>query len=182
MSDEFDFKALEIRLDKLQAEYAMLASPMSNRAEREARLEKRNFPKDSNPIFEEIAPVYWEATAEQREKIRQIFRNRSYFATTAAFAFAETMAKEITQNRSVGSLRLGLVAISIQNCNQDFRDSSVALGKLCTAAKNVRINPEPYLLEVAAISSEVKSPGGSQPMNAMLTQLAEYYRTNYHQQ
>jgi hypothetical protein len=54
-------------------------------------------------------------------------------------------------------LRLGLVAVSIDDNGTDFRDTYVVLGALYLSAVRCDIEPGPYLREAAEISSGVSN-------------------------
>jgi len=64
-------------------------------------------------------------------------------------------------------LRLGLVAVSIDDNGTDFRDTYVALGALYLSAVRCGLEPGPYFQEAAKTSSGV-SHVGQTPMRDFL--------------
>jgi hypothetical protein len=168
MIDFSDLKALELRLEALQARYESSVAPIRDRERQQQQLKSIHLYDDANRLYDELCPYYWTATAEQRATIRALFRERQYLAEIAPFDYVRKVVSELQETQDENKLRLGLTALSIEDCKLDFRDTSVALGQLYKAAEDAGINPRPYFAEVAEYSSDQKPSGGNTPMKKML--------------
>jgi hypothetical protein len=110
--------------------------------------------QEANEFIGLLCAAYLKATREECEQIRALFAKRKHLMS-ALLVFANLALKEIKSPTDVQWVRLGLAAISIENCGADFRDGAWALEKLYTAAEKVGVDPRPYLNEIAELSSDL---------------------------
>jgi hypothetical protein len=76
-------------------------------------------------------------------------------------------------------LTRGLVALSIENCSIDFRDTITSMAKLYVAAKRNGISPEMNFQRIGKISSKKTPKGGESSVSGMMAAITEYAATNY---
>lgn len=184
--NDLTLDTLKNRLDEIQARYdtwyaflaqqrRMLSSSSPDYEEKLAALEQERLKvynpyEESAQVFDELCPFYWTATAEQRAAIRTMFKEREFWYYVAPFRYLNIIYTRLEQNPDVGTLRLGLAAISIEDCSSDYRDTSIAIHRLAQAARLAGIDPAPHFLAMAELSSDQISKGGMSSMKEMLTQ------------
>ncbi len=144
-------------------------------------------------FFDTNYEVYLHATDEQRSEIRSVIYTRYYPGPHSGIVhymenFFVELLWEYVRERAVKELKStsdkvwlmrGLVAISMENCSIDFRDSLSLLASLYSAAKQKGINPEPIFQEIAKISSHEITPGGGSPMSEMMASVNDSTVRNY---
>ena len=91
----------------------------------------------------------------------------------------EKTVKELKSTGDKAWLMRGLVALSMENCSVDYRDSLSWLANLYSAAKQKGINPEPIFQEIAKISSHEITSGGATPMSEMMASVNDLTVRNY---
>ena len=131
--------------------------------------------------------TYINATQEQRREIR-ISINNCYMVSDrgSVTRFMEDLLMKYLDERIRKNLRKtgdkiwllrGLVAISLENCGVDYRDTLRQLVYLYIAAEDKGIDPEEDFQSIAKISSQEEPRGGSAPMSGMMarTRNSAYY-------
>jgi hypothetical protein len=174
---DWDFNVLQTRIEEMEERLKQYQEPMDRfyqthmqrinhwnyyPADFERDLQQVRDQQDAqSPVRQEasefigtLCAAYLTATREECEQIRALFAKRIYLMS-ALLVFANLALKEIKTPTDVQWVRLGLAAISIENCGADFRDGAWALEKLYTAAENAGINPRPFLNELAELSSDL---------------------------
>lgn len=132
--------------------------------------------------------VYVNTTAEQRREIRTTISNCYDVGNNGSVTrFMEDLLMKYLDERVKINLRettdkrwllRGLVAISLENCGIDYRDTLTQLVYLYIAAEEASLNPEEDFQAIAKISSHDESRGGSESMSEMMAQTrsSAYYR------
>jgi hypothetical protein len=155
--------------------------------------QKRDLVDEIFTFLNDNYEVYLRAVDSQRDEIRTLIGNTFYQSTDADMShymgnYMQTLLLEyvtehvLAQLKTMGDevwLTRGLVAISIENCCEDDRETISCFAKLYVAAKRIGINPEPAFQRVAEISSKKTPKGGESSLSGMLTAISEYAATNY---
>ena len=131
--------------------------------------------------------IYMNATLDQRNKIRSAIANCYYVSNSGSITrFMEDLLLKYLDERVRKNLResgdkiwllRGLVAISLENCGVDYRDTLRQLVYLYIAAEDTGIDPQEDFQSIAKISSQEEPRGGSAPMSEMMarTRNSAYY-------
>ena len=108
--------------------------------------EKSPGPNDprAQALLERIVPIYQRASAEDRERIRALFRTYDSFAWAASLPHKPTTQKKLLAH---------LLHFSIADQGQDSRDAILWLDAICAQASKVGLDLRPALKEAAALSS-----------------------------
>ncbi len=104
--------------------------------------------------LQELCRLYLQATAEQRIFIRSK-TDRAH--RDKLLRFSEQAAILGVQQKSEDTIRLGLVALVIENATVDPRDTVLYAGALQKAAIDIGSDPETLLREAAKIASQTLS-------------------------
>jgi hypothetical protein len=148
-------------------------------------------------FFEENYDVYISATPEEREKIREFVispphednKPKSFFeklfkpsqntSDITGLLVRYIRYRALPQLDSTGDekwLISGLVAISMENCYSDWRDTLTFLKDFYQAAEIKGMNPEPYFLKIAGISSDKNQKYVDTPMKEMMAKI-EWFKS-----
>jgi len=136
--------------------------------------------------------AYLHATDSERDEIRALIGDTlykgplgsdrymgNYMALLLFDYVTEHVMAEFKTTSDEKWLTRGLVAISMENCCVDSRDTLTGLAKLYMAAKGKNINPEPAFQRIADVSSRKMPKGGESSVSSMLAAISEYAATNY---
>lgn len=137
------------RLDEIDA---ILATPPERL--RQELLDERD------TLLDQLCEVYLATTPRQRPKIRRFFERKERLLE----ALADRVARAsylVKGPGDVDRLRLGLVAMSINDARTDFRDLTSPLRRLIEGAARAGIDPKPHLLAVAEMSNRKGRGDGS---------------------
>jgi hypothetical protein len=137
------------------------------RAFRKERLAEYNPFAEMSEMLETLCPAYLEATAWERSEIRAAAGGKAG-VLSALLGHAYRAAEEIESASDGERLRMGLAALSIENCAKDYRDVLLALAELYLAAERAGIDPKPEFRAVAKLSSKEKPVGGTTSVSRML--------------
>jgi hypothetical protein len=118
-------------------------------------------------IFDELCPNYLDADSATREAIRKIVADRRPLSDLIR-GYAVHLAGQMAGPDDVGTLRNALAAISIENCQMDYRDTIMAIGAVRKRAAQAGIDAEPHFQAVGKLSSTKRSTGGCAPLATML--------------
>jgi hypothetical protein len=118
-------------------------------------------------LLDELCPVYLTCSKEACEKIRGIVAKCSRLCDPVR-SYAHHVAKRINTPEDAGLLRIGLAAISIENCGIDYRDTIMAINSLQASAKAAGIDVTPHFQAVAKLSSTKPARGGCRSVAGML--------------
>ncbi len=127
--------------------------------------------------------IYINATPEQCENIRQVISNsfyKSHWNSLDNYMY-DLLFEYITEWTSIKLTATGdktwlvrsLVAISLENCSVDYRDTLISLADLYIIAEKKKINPSSEFKNVANLSSHEVPRGGSIPMNLMMATIRD---------
>ena len=131
--------------------------------------------------------IYMNATLDQRNKIRSAIANCYYVSNSGSITrfmedlllkyLGERVRKNLRESGDKIWLLRGLVAISLENCGVDYRDTLRQLVYLYIAAEDTGIDPQEDFQSIAKISSQEEPRGGSAPMSEMMarTRNSAYY-------
>jgi hypothetical protein len=125
--------------------------------------------------------IYLHATPQQRAEIRKIIQN-CYFIDHRGNInrFLEDLLMRYVDEKAIEGIRLtgdkswllrGLVAMSMENCGADFRDSLTHLAKLYVVAEDKGLDPEPEFQRISQISSNEKPRGGRRSMQEIMSSI-----------
>lgn len=114
--------------------------------------------KDLASLLEELCHAYMTAKPRERTEIRNAVAVRDWMPGRIR-EFAVRAATEIHSRDDVAWLRKGLLAMSMENGVDDYRDSYVALLDLWLAAERAKFDPQPVFEEIAAISDDRPTVG-----------------------
>ncbi len=139
-----------------------------------AELRKKDDVSDRITSFlDDNYDLYYTATPEECQKIREsIGVNREF--EDFLLSYAQDIANHVESADDVVLLKKGLVALSLENCGRDDRDTWVTLADLYVTAESAGIDPKPLFLEVAKISSKECPRGGSIPLGEVLIDFDTY--------
>jgi hypothetical protein len=134
---------------------------------------KDDVPGELTSFLYDNYELYYTATAEECQKIREsIGINREF--EDFLLSYAQDIANRIHSAEDVALLKRGLVALSLENCGRDFRDTLITLADLYVSAESVGIDPKPLFREMAENSSKERPRGGSTPVSEILGKLDTY--------
>ncbi len=150
-----------------------------------ASLQKQyDLPEEIYGFLDTSYDVYIKVTHEQREEIRGIIRDsyhvsQPHFMEDLLMSYVDERARK--KLRDTGDkiwLLRGLIAISMENCGTDFRDTLTQLVYLYIAAEEKSMNPEEEFQAIAKLSSHEEPRGGTEPMSKLMafTRDSAYYR------
>lgn len=129
--------------------------------------------QDIYRLLDGLCAVYLDPSSQQRAEIRSAVSGKEGI-WSGLIAYAYRAAKRLESPADKEWLRLGLAAISIENCGADFRDTLMALAELWLAGERAGIDPEPYFKEVAELSSCQAPSGGTTTLRDMLSGFRSY--------
>jgi hypothetical protein len=118
-------------------------------------------------LFDKLCPIYLAASPQHRSEIRSVVSNKEGI-WSGLINYAYRAAERLQSPDDKEWLRLGLAAISIEDCSMDFRVTLMALAELHGAAEKAGIDPEPAFREVAELSNHVAKSGGTGSVSEML--------------
>jgi hypothetical protein len=124
-------------------------------------------------LLDELCPAYLEASPEQRSLVRTAVSDKNGILS-ALIGYTYKAARQIRSPEDKGWLRKGLAAISIEDCNKDYRDVLLVLAELYLAAEEAGIKPRSHFTAVSKLSSSEKPRGGSTSMQKMLANFQGY--------
>lgn len=108
-------------------------------------------------VLERVSDFYLNASPEERVHVRKMMHEHEALHFQL-FGFLYRATQMVEASESIMWLRLGLAAASIEDIEEDPRETYGRLGQLFRAAARVGIDPIPYFAEVGALSSpEVRS-------------------------
>ena len=117
--------------------------------------------------------VYYTAAPDDCLKTRDaIGINREF--EDFLLSYSQDIANRIHSIDDVVLLKRGLVALSLENCGRDDRDTWITLADLYVSAENVGIDPKPLFKEMAKISGKERPRGGSTPLSEVLMNFDSY--------
>ena len=152
---------------------------------------------DFYDFFKENYDAYSSATSEERDKIRElvisppqeddkpksflekIFKSKQKTCQIPGLLIGYVIDRALPQLKSTGNdiwLTSGLVAMSMENCYSDWRDTHVFLSDLYQSAETKGMNPEPYFLKIAEISSDKNQKYVDTPMKEMMAKI-EWFKS-----
>lgn len=127
---------------------------------------------ETERLIEQLCGVYLETDAAGRSAIREFMASRQDGNFWLMHEFAHQFAERVTGPDASRMLRLGLAAVSIEDCGLDSRDTQMILAKLYSKAKQARLDPQPMFEEVAALSTDSRTPGGCDSVAEIIRQAA----------
>jgi hypothetical protein len=134
---------------------------------------KDDIPGELTSFLDNHYELYYTATPEECQKIREsIGINREF--EDFFLSYAQDIANCIHSADDVVLLKRGLVALSLENCGRDDRDTLITLADLYVSAESVGIDPKPLFMETAKISSNERPRGGSTPLGKILRNFDTY--------
>ncbi len=149
---------------------------------REEQLARNDIYKEINAFYDQLMPQYLGAVDAEREQVRSLFRKKRGMQT-ALLGFAYRAADGINSPSDIPLLRTGLAAMSLEDFSVDYRDTLLALAELCVRAERAGIDPRPLFDEIAEMSSDQVSTGGStKPTKQVLREFQNYAVLNERRQ
>jgi hypothetical protein len=97
----------------------------------------------------ELCDLYVVAPADEREEIRSKLSNAG---ADVMGGFARLTAEEAVRQNSPELVRRALIALSIENCKRDYRDSTVCLSQVFHSAVKLAMDVPQVFKETEAIS------------------------------
>ena len=191
-----DIDSLKARIDEVERRFASWAGPLDHAyvklirkvnkdgytladykrdMERvaQARLSEYDPYPEIEALVDEMCIAYLQAKSRMRAAIRAAVEEKRAIAN-GLFNYVYRSAERLRSGGDSTALKLGLAAISIENCATDFRDDFVALAELYVAAEEAGLDPKPVFAEVAGLSSAQPSRGGSTSVGEMLSEFHGY--------
>ena len=129
--------------------------------------------QDMYALLDQLCPIYLSAGPQQRAEIRSAVSDKEGI-WSGLINYVYRAADRLQSSADREWLRLGLAAVSIEDCRIDFRDTVVALAELYVATEKAGIDPEPHFREVAELSSHQVSSGGSTSVSEILAKFDSY--------
>lgn len=124
--------------------------------------------QDIYRLLDDLCAVYLDTSSTRRAEIRSAVSGKEGI-WSGLINYAHRAAKRLQSPTDKEWLRLALAAISIENCDGDFRDTLMALAELYVAGERAGIDPEPYFKDVAELSSCQAPSGGTTTLRDMLS-------------
>jgi hypothetical protein len=115
----------------------------------------KEFRKRFRTLIREMALVYLEGHVDYCERIRKLLSD----SPTVVRHLCLPGSKPLQSPADVERFRQYLAIISMQDQTVDMRDQIVELTDLLEEAKKAKIDPSPYLEEIAALSSDADTQG-----------------------
>jgi hypothetical protein len=139
-------------------------------------------------FFDANYETYLNATDKERNEIRETISKMYYPSPQSGIVhymghYMEELLFRYVREHTIDKLKAtgddtwltrGLIAISMENCGYDWRDTLTILGDLYKAAETKRINPDLSFLKIAEISSGDAPRGGTTPMNDMMAKTERF--------
>jgi len=155
--------------------------------------QKRDLIEEMYTFLDDNYDAYLHATDAQRDEIQSLIGNTFYKGPDAgithymgnyieALLFEYVTEHVLTQLKATGDevwLTRGLVAISMENCCVDYRDTITCLAKLYVAGERQSMNPDIAFQRIAEISSKKTPIGGESSVSGMMATISAYEATNY---
>lgn len=129
--------------------------------------------QDMYTFLDELCPIYLGASPQQRSEIRSAVSDKEGL-WSGLINYVYRAARGLQASNDKEWLRLGLAAISIEDCSIDFRDTLMALAELYVAAEKAGIDPEPQFREVAELSNDQVPRGGMTSVSEILSEFHSY--------
>lgn len=139
----------------------------------EKQREKYDPVLEMDAFFNKLCAAYLSMSQQMRLQIRNIIAGKSGLQS-GLVGYASRQAEQIKSKNDSQILRLGLAAISIENCANDFRDVLIALAELYVSAEKVGIDPLPYFNDISTLSSTERPTGGDVSTSEMLRKFYGY--------
>jgi hypothetical protein len=132
--------------------------------ELEASLRAKRDPRaELHPLFDLLGATYVDGDAAARTEIRAYLAQRKMLARLLA-RYANFLAGEIRRADDAPRLERALVAVAIENCPSDYRDTLMTLADLYVAAESAGIDPRPAFAAAAELATDELTPGGCESL------------------
>jgi hypothetical protein len=136
--------------------------------ELEASLRAKFDPRtELHPLLERLCTAYLEGDDDERTAIREFAAQRKALGERL-WHYANAIAQRIQRADDGPRLAQALAALSIENCQSDYRDALMSLADLFVAAETAGFDPQPVFEAVAGKSTDEPTRGGCQSLAAML--------------
>jgi hypothetical protein len=191
-----DTTAIFDNLDELLARYEKWEEPLRRyQAENFVRLNKEgytwerfesglrelaaNLRAESDPhpelfqVLERLCSCYVACDFDTRAEIRAFVAQRKRLGELV-WNYANYQATRLKDSGDSSILRVALVAVSIENCGYDYRDTLTTLADLFVSAEEVGIDPKPVFQAVADLSTDAPTPGGCDSLAGILRDFESY--------
>jgi hypothetical protein len=141
----------------------------------QSRLEREYDPHpEINRLIEGLCSAYLESDPIDRTEIRAHVARRQRLGSLV-WSFANGIAATRIQGaHDAPQLKLGLAAISIENCNSDYRDTLVSLADLFVRTEEAGIDPRTAFAAVAEISTGEPTSGGCDSLASTMRDFETY--------
>jgi len=111
-------------------------------------------PEESVQLIADICDKYASGTDEERTEIRSLV---TFEISFLLFMFSQKMAEQAVQHHSEAYLMQSIVALLVENCTFDSRDSTIALSKVFHSAQKIGMRGKEFFLSAANISGSAMS-------------------------
>ena len=140
----------------------------------EARQRSRYDPQpEIADIVDRMCSEYLSATPTERKQCRSLVRDRNG-VLGALMGYVHSATDRLRTTKDIKHLRLGLAAVSIENCATDYRDDLVALAEIWLAAERAGFDPLPHFRDVAKLSSDEQPQEGTTPISELMNHVQDY--------
>lgn len=130
----------------------------------DASLRARHDPNvQLHPLFQRLAATYLDGDPAARATIRAYVAERKSLGKLL-WRYANYLAGLIHRADDVPLLERALVAIAIENCSSDYRDTLMTLADLYAAAEAAGIDPRPAFAATAELATDGLTAGGCQSL------------------
>ncbi len=109
-----------------------------------------------NEAMDQLCAFYLNATAEEREEIRQFLGGQSHILHDL-WGYLHRAAEHVRAGGGEQWLRFGAAIASLEDLRADYHDTLAGLGDLYLAAVEAGLQPERVFRSVAELSSEKAS-------------------------
>jgi len=111
---------------------------------------------DLNDAMDQLCAFYLNATAEEREEIRQFLGGQGHILHDL-WGYLHRAAEQVRAGGGEQWLRFGVTIASMEDLRADYHDTLAGLGDLYLAAVEAGLQPERVFRSVAELSSEKAS-------------------------
>jgi hypothetical protein len=135
---------------------------------------KYDLPAIVSSFLDQYYEVYLQSSLNDCSRIRAISGNSIEFKEFLLFSYVRRTVSELQVTGNEAWLWRGLVAMSLEDCSDDYRDTLTALAELFVTAEQHGHTPKHAFQQVARLSSHQKPSGGRTPVSEMMMNFENY--------
>jgi hypothetical protein len=136
--------------------------------ELEASLVAKYDPRgELHPLFGQLCDSYLGGDGATRDAMRAYVAERKTLGELL-WRYANSLGCALRQAEDEALLQRALIAVAIENCASDYRDTLMTLADLYVAAEEAGLEPQSAFDAAAALAADDATPGGCESLARML--------------